>query len=121
MRRREFIKVIAGSAAAWPLAARAQQGERMRRIGVLSSLVADDAAGKARIAAFLQEFQQLGWTDGRNVRVDIRWSASHADDIRKYAAELVASSPDVIFAAGGSSVVGPLLPLRRRYGPLAAN
>jgi len=112
MRRREFITLVAGTAA-WPLVAQAQQPERMRRIGVLSSLAAEDAAGKARIAAFLQEFQQLGWTDGRNVRIDIRWSASHADDIRKYAAELVASSPDVILAAGGSSVVGPLLQATR--------
>jgi len=85
----------------------------MRRIGVLSSLVADDAAGKARITGFLQELQQLGWTDGRNVRIDIRWSASQADDIRKYAAELVASAPDVILAAGGSSVVAPLLQATR--------
>ena len=113
MRRRDFIKVIGGAAATWPVAVRAQQTERMRRIGVLSSLVADDAAGKARITAFLQELQQLGWTNGRNVRIDIRWSASHADDIRKYAAELVASAPDVILAAGGSSVVGPLLQATR--------
>ena len=113
MRRREFIKAIASSAFVWPLTARAQQGDRMRRIGVLSSLAADDSTGKARIAAFLQEFQQLGWTDNQNVRVDIRWSASRADDIRKYAAELVASSPDVILAAGGSSVVGPLLQATR--------
>src|SRR5215831_4074516 len=113
MRRRDLIKFIGGAAATWPVAVRAQQTERMRRIGVLSSLVADDAAGKARITAFLQELQQLGWTDGRNVRIDIRWSASHADDIRKYAAELVASAPDVILAAGGSSVVGPLLQATR--------
>src|SRR5215468_7325448 len=102
MRRREFITLIVGGAAAtWPVAVRAQQTERMRRIGVLSSLAADDAAGKARITAFLQDLQQLGWTDGRNVRIDIRWSASRADDIRRFAAELVTSSPDVIFAAGG--------------------
>jgi len=113
MRRRDFIKVIGGAAATWPVVVRAQQTERMRRIGVLSSLVADDAAGKARMTAFLQELQQLGWTDGRNVRIDVRWSASHADDIRKYAAELVASAPDVILAAGGSSVVGPLLQATR--------
>jgi putative ABC transport system substrate-binding protein len=93
----------------------------MRRIGILSGLAADDAAGKARIAAFLQEFQQLGWTDNRNVRVDIRWSASRADDIRKYAAELVASSPDVILAAGGSSVVGPLLQATRTVPIVFAN
>ncbi|HVI14124.1 MAG TPA: ABC transporter substrate-binding protein [Pseudolabrys sp.] len=114
MRRRDLIKVIGGGVAAtWPVVIRAQQTERMRGIGVLSSLVADDAAGKARIRAFLQELQQLGWTDGRNVRIDIRWSASHADDVRKYAAELVASAPDVILAAGGSSVVGPLMQATR--------
>ena len=93
MRRRDFIKVIAGSAVAWPLAARAQQPERMRRIGVLMSLAADDPEGQARIAAFLQGLAQLGWTDGRNVRIDLRWGAGNADDIRKYAAELIALAP----------------------------
>ena len=73
----------------------------------------DDPAGQARIAAFLQRFQQLGWTEGRNVRIDIRWTAGKVDDIRKYAAELVAFAPDVILAAGGSSIVGPLLEATR--------
>jgi putative ABC transport system substrate-binding protein len=112
MRRREFITLV-GGAVTWPVVARAQQGERMRHIGVLSSLGADDAAGKARIAGFLQGLQQLGWTEGINVRIDIRWSASNAVDVRKHAAELVASAPDVILAAGGTSVVGPLLQTTR--------
>ena len=79
MRRREFITLLGGAAAAWPLAARAQQGERMRRIGVLMNLTADDPEGQARIAAFLQGLQQLGWTDGRNVRIDYRWAAGDPD------------------------------------------
>ena len=112
MRRREFITLLGGAAAAWPLAARAQQGERMRRIGVLMSLAADDPEGQARIAAFLQALQQLGWTDGRNVRIDTRWAAGDADRIRRYAAELVALAPDVILASGASTV-GPLLQATR--------
>jgi putative ABC transport system substrate-binding protein len=105
MRRREFLTLL-GSGAAWPLSARAQQGERMRRIGVLMNVAADDQ-GRARIAAFLQGLQQSGWTDGRNVRIDTRWAAGNIDDMRKYAAELVALAPDVILASG-SSTVGPL-------------
>ena len=112
MKRREFITLLGGAAAAWPLAARAQQGERMRRIGVLMSTAADDPEGQARIAAFLQGLQQLGWTDGRNVRIDIRWAAGDADRIRRYAAELVALAPDVILATGGAAV-GPLLQATR--------
>ena len=87
-----------GSAAAWPLAAHAQQSGRLRRIGVVMNLAADDPGGQARVAAFLQGLQQLGWTDGRNVRIDIRWGVGNADDIRKDAAELVALAPDVILA-----------------------
>ena len=98
MKRREFISLLGGAAAAWPLAARAQQAERVRRIGVLMNLAADDPEGQARIAAFVQGLQQLGWTDGRNVRIDIRWAAGNADDIRKYAAELAALAPDVILS-----------------------
>ena len=79
MKRREFITLLGGAAAAWPLAARAQQAERMRRIGVLMNLAADDPEAQARIAAFLQGLQQLGWTDGRNVRIDYRWGAGDAD------------------------------------------
>jgi putative ABC transport system substrate-binding protein len=107
MRRREFFAALGGAAAAWSLAARAQQGERMRRIGVLMSVAADDPEAKNRIAAFLQSLQQLGWTDGRNLQIDTRWAAGNADDARKYAAELVALAPDVILATGGFGV-GPL-------------
>jgi putative ABC transport system substrate-binding protein len=94
IRRREFITLVAG-AAAWPLAARAQQADRLRRIGVLMSLAADDPESQARLAAFAQSLQQLGWTIGQNVRVDYRW-ALNADTMRKYAAELVALAPDAI-------------------------
>ena len=97
---------------AWPLTARAQQPERMRRIGVLMSLAADDPEGQARLTAFLQGLQQLGWTDGRNVRIDTRWGAGDADHIRGYAAELVALAPDVILASG-TSTMGPLLQATR--------
>jgi putative tryptophan/tyrosine transport system substrate-binding protein len=100
MQRREFIALLSGVAAAWPLAARAQQGERVRRIGVLMDATADDAESQARLGAFLQSLQSLGWTDGRNVRIDIRWSAGNADDIRKYAMELVASS-NTLWPANG--------------------
>jgi ABC-type uncharacterized transport system substrate-binding protein len=108
MRRREFITLLGSAAAAWPRAARAQQPDRMRRIGVLISLAADDPQGQARLAAFVEGLQQLGWTDGRNVRIDARWSAGDADRGRRYAAELVALTPDVILASGGT-VVGTLL------------
>jgi putative ABC transport system substrate-binding protein len=78
--RREFVSLLGGAAVAWPLAARAQQPERMRRIGVLLAAAADDAEFQARIGAFLQGLQQLGWTDGRNVRIDTRWATTNADD-----------------------------------------
>ena len=99
MRRREFITLVAG-ASAWPLASRAQQCDRMRRIGVLMALAADDPAGQARFVAFVQALQELGWSVGRNLRIDVRWSAGNADDTRKYAAELVALAPDVIESTG---------------------
>jgi putative ABC transport system substrate-binding protein len=108
MRRRDFITLFGGAAAAWPLSLRAQQSERMRRIGVFMSLAADDKQGQARLAAFLQSLQELGWTDGRNVRIDIRWGTGDVDRNRRHAAELVALAPDVILASGGS-VVGILL------------
>jgi putative ABC transport system substrate-binding protein len=98
--RRKFIGTLGGTALAWPLAARAQQPEPMRRIGVLEALAADDPQAQSRNAAFLQGLQQLGWTDGRNVRIDVRWSAGNATDARKNAVELVALAPDVIFAIG---------------------
>ena len=87
MKRREFITLLGGATAAWPAGARAQQDERMRRIGVLMSLAADDPEMKARLAAFLQGLQHLGWTDGRNLRIDTRSTAGDAERIRRYAAE----------------------------------
>jgi ABC-type uncharacterized transport system substrate-binding protein len=112
MKRREFITLIGGAAAMWPLAARAQQPERMRRIGVLIPTAADDADGQARMAAFLQGLAQLGWSEGRNVRIDTRWGEGDAERGRRYAAELVALAPDVILAFGGS-VLAPLLQATR--------
>jgi putative ABC transport system substrate-binding protein len=102
MKRREFIALLGGAAAVWPIAARAQQRERMRRIAVLSGLAADDQDNKVRLAAFQQRLQQLGWTDGHNVRIDYRFPAANAENYRKYAAELVALAPDVILAPGAS-------------------
>jgi putative ABC transport system substrate-binding protein len=110
--RREFIVTLGGAAAAWPLATRAQQSERLRRIGILMTTAADDAEGQARLAAFVQGLQQLGWIDGRNMRIDTRWGGGNAEDTRKYAAELVALAPDVILAPGGLTV-GPLLQATR--------
>ena len=104
MRRRDFIKGIVGSATAWPLAARAQQSERVRRIGVFMARSANDQEGQAFVAAFLQGLQELGWSDGRNAIVDIRWSAGNSADARKYAAELVALAPDVILAQSSNAV-----------------
>jgi putative ABC transport system substrate-binding protein len=104
MRRRKLICLIGGAAVAWPLAARAQQADRMRRVGVLLNRVADDPEEQARLAAFLQRLQELGWTDGRNVWIDYRWAAADPDRSRTYAAELVALAPDVILAAGSQSV-----------------
>jgi len=100
MRRREFIKFLASAAAAWPLAARAQQPERVRRIGVLTNLSKDDPEDHARNAAFLEGLQQLGWIVGRNVQIDYRWGAGNADRNRRGAAELVALAPDVFLATG---------------------
>jgi putative ABC transport system substrate-binding protein len=106
MRRREFITLLGG--AAWPVAARAQLGEQMRRIGVLvSTLAADDPEWQARGNAFVQGLQERGWSDGRNVRIEYRWGLGDANRLRKYAAELVALAPDVILAAG-SPAVAPL-------------
>jgi putative ABC transport system substrate-binding protein len=104
MKRREFIALLGGAATGWPLAAQAQQPEQMRRIGVLMNRVAGDPEGRARVAAFQDGLQQFGWTDGRNVRIDIRWGEDDADRERKYAAELVALAPDVILAAGTQGV-----------------
>jgi ABC-type uncharacterized transport system substrate-binding protein len=104
LRRREFITLIAGAAAAWPLAARAQQPEGTRRIGVLMNLPADDAEGRVRLVAFLQGLQQLGWTDGRNVRLDYRWATGDTSRFHKHAEELLALAPDVVLAAASPSV-----------------
>jgi putative ABC transport system substrate-binding protein len=106
LKRREFITLLGGAAAAWPLAARAQQPERMRRIGVIMSLAANDPEDQGRVAALRQGLQEVGWTDGRNVRIDIRWPAGDADRVRKYAAELIALAPDVILATGDTT--GPV-------------
>src|SRR5215475_11585184 len=107
IRRREFMALL-GSAAAWPVAGHAQQPGRTRRIGVLMSTPVDDKEGQARINAFLQGLRELGWIDGRNVRIDTRWAAGDPDRGREYASELVTLLPDVILASGGS-IVGPLL------------
>ena len=107
MRRRQFIKLFGGAAAAWPLAARAQQSERMRRIGVLMNTSAEDPSGQAASAAFAQGLQKLGWEVGNNIRLDYRWGAGDTDRFRKYAAELVALAPDVILATA-NSIVGYL-------------
>jgi putative tryptophan/tyrosine transport system substrate-binding protein len=111
MRRRELVKLI-GGAATWPMSARAQQRERMRRIGAIITLAADDVEGQARYGAFLQGLQQAGWIVGRNVSVETRWAAGDAESIRRHAAELVALAPDVILATGSASV-GPLLQATR--------
>ena len=111
MRRREFITLL-GGAATWPLAARTQQSERVRRIGVLEGLTENDPERQARNAAFMQGLRQLGWIEGRNVRIEHRWSALDADRIRKYAAELLALAPEVILVTG-SAALGPLLQATR--------
>ena len=112
MRRRQFITLLGGVAAAWPVAARGQQGERMRRVGVLMPAAADDPGFQARIGAFLQGLQQLGWRIGQNVQVDIRWATPDAEVIRKHATELAAQAPHVILAFGASTV-GPMLQATR--------
>jgi putative ABC transport system substrate-binding protein len=103
LKRRDFITLL-GGAAAWPLSTHAQQGERMRRIGVLLPFSADDAESQVRMGAFLQTLALSGWSIGRNLRIDIRWAGINADDIRRHAAELAALAPDVILAHGASTV-----------------
>jgi len=113
MKRREFIRLLGGAAGAWPLAAYAQQpAERVRRIGVLTPFAADDPEAKARIEAFVHALRQFGWSEGRNLQIDIRWGTGDAERMRHYAAELVALTPDAILAAGGATV-GPLLQATR--------
>jgi len=105
MRRRDFITLLGGAAAGWPLAARAQ-GERVRRIGVLMPAAADDRDAQDRLAAFLQGLQQSGWSVGRNVRIEYSWTSADADSVRKSAADLVALAPDVILANGNTAPCG---------------
>jgi putative tryptophan/tyrosine transport system substrate-binding protein len=111
MKRREFLTLLGGAAVTWPLAAGAQQVDGIRRIGVLTYWTADDAEGQARLAAFAQALKQLGWSEGRNLRIDTRWA--NADDIRRHAAELAALAPDVLLAATGTATVAPLLQATR--------
>ena len=107
MRRREFISVL-GSAAAWPVAVRALKGERMRRIGILAGLPENDPEAQARVAAFVQRLDELGWTRGRNIHVDIRWGGGLSEDLRRFAGELARLNPDLLMATGGASL-GPLV------------
>jgi ABC-type uncharacterized transport system substrate-binding protein len=107
MKRREFITLLGGAAAAWPLAARAQQGGGMRRIGVLIQVAEGDPQARIEVAAFLRGLHELGWSEGHNLRIDTRWGGGDADRIRQYAAELVALAPEVVLAPGGT-VVGAL-------------
>ncbi len=111
MRRRDFISLV-GGAAAWPLTARAQQGERMRRVGVLMNVNADDPDQQRNVATFVQVLQQLGWAEGRNVQVDTRWAGGDPVEIRRHAEQLVALAPDVIVATGNAAM-GPLLQATR--------
>jgi len=104
MRRRDFITLLGSAAAVWPVAPRAQQSERMRRIGVLMNISADDPEAQSRMTAFVQGLQQSGWTDGRNIRIDTRWAAGDADRYHRYAEELLALAPDVILASATPSV-----------------
>ena len=112
LKRRDFITLLGGAAAAWPLAAHAQQAGGMRRIGVLSNLASDDQEAQTRNAAFLQGLQELGWTVGRNVRIDYRWGLGNAEIYRRHAADLVALAPDVILT-NGTSTIGPVLQTTR--------
>jgi putative ABC transport system substrate-binding protein len=112
VRRREFITLIGAAAVSLPRAARAQQAERMRRVGILLPATADDLDFQAWVAAFLQGLGQSGWIVGRNMRIETRWAGAKADDIRKHASELAALAPDVILAHGGATV-GPLLQATR--------
>ena len=113
MRRRDFVTLLGGAAATWSLAAHAQQPQPIRRIGLLMGLPENDLQTKAALAAFLQALQQSGWTDGRNVRIDYRWTEGNADNIRKYAAEFAALAPDVILTSGTATMT-PLLQATRR-------
>jgi putative ABC transport system substrate-binding protein len=104
VKRREFITLLSGAAVAWPLAAGAQQADRMRRIGALMYLAADDPVSPAYVAAFARGLQELGWVEGRNIQIDYRWGGGDLDRVRRYAAELVALTPDVILVSSGSAL-----------------
>jgi putative tryptophan/tyrosine transport system substrate-binding protein len=112
VRRRKFITLLGGAVALWPLATRAQQSDRIRRVGVLVPLAASDVPAQSRVSEFSKRLRQLGWTEGRNLQIDIRWGEGDADLIRKSAADLIALAPDVIFAAGNATVA-PLLQVTR--------
>jgi ABC-type uncharacterized transport system substrate-binding protein len=112
LHRREFITLLGGAAVGWPIAVRAQQPNQVRRVGVLTPFAADDAEGQARLTAFAQGLQQLGWSVGLNLRIDYRWGGGKVDTMREYAAELVALAPDVILASS-SSALAPLLDATR--------
>ena len=122
MKRRQFITLLGGAAVGWPLTARAQQVDRMRRVGVLSGLAADgsDQLGQSIVATFSQALQQLGWIDGRNVRIDQRSIGASAEDSRNHAMELVALGPDVLVATGGASI-GPLFQATKTIPIVFAN
>ena len=107
MRRREFLKILGGATAAWPFMARAQQTERVRRVGVLMPFAVNDTEAEARNVVFVQSLRQLGWTVGRDLQIDYRWPGGDAAPIRRDAAELIALAPDVLLAVG-SSTTGPL-------------
>src|SRR5262245_10883035 len=104
--RRDFITLLGGAAAAWPLAARAQQRDQMRRIGVLMNTAATNAEGRDGISAFQQVLQELGWAEGRNLRIEIRWGENDIDRTRQYAVELIAFSPDIFLASGTVATAG---------------
>ena len=112
IRRRGFITLLGGSTVAWPLVVGAQS-RPVRHIGVLVAAAADDSVFQAHIAAFLQGLAQLGWSEGRNVRIDTRWATANADELRRHAAELAALAPDVILAATGTATTAPLLQATR--------
>ena len=103
MERREFIGLIGSAVLSWPIAVHAQQGQRVRRVGILEGIVEGDPEGRANLTSFLQGLQQLGWIDGRNVQFDVRWGAGDAGRIHKLAAELAGLAPDAILAVGPDS------------------
>jgi len=105
VKRREFITLIGGAAVSWPLAARAQQQGEIRRIGVLMSLAASDRDAQSRLVVFKRELDHLGWTDGRNLQIDVCWAAGNADELRAYATEFLSATPDVIIAGNSTALM----------------